>query len=273
MPDAMITVEFTAELSHCTASDSWRRLLFSSLAAGACPLPAQTLTFSLFERYLESFREQAGIPGLSVAIVQDGAVAWERGLGQQDVEANVHATPDTPYHIGDLSQTFGAALALRKCLEQDTLELSDRVTRWVPDYPDAERDGAQPADSHDQRRQLRVRPGPFRRPHRRDRRMRRRAVPARALRRSVQPLRDAELGPRARRSRQRPRRAPCSSTRSTLARFADVVAPHGPTYRLNGGRPVRSDVSPPALSAATGVHLDRPGSRALRHGARRAVRC
>ena len=107
------------------------------MAVGAFPAQAQTLTFSLFERYLDSLREQAGIPGLSAAIVQNGSVVWERGLGRQDVDGNVPASPETPYYIGDLSQTMGAALALRKCVEQDTLELSDRITRWVPDYPDA----------------------------------------------------------------------------------------------------------------------------------------
>jgi amino acid transporter len=104
---------------------------------GAFPAQAQTLTFSLFERYLDSLREQAGIPGLSAAIVQNGSVVWERGLGRQDVDGNVPASPETPYYIGALSQTMGAALALRKCVEQDSLELSDRITRWVPDYPDA----------------------------------------------------------------------------------------------------------------------------------------
>ena len=69
-------------------------------------------------------------------MIQNGALVWEKGLGQQDVDGNVPAAPDTPYYIGDVSQTMGAALAIRKCYEQDSLELSDRVTRWVPSYPD-----------------------------------------------------------------------------------------------------------------------------------------
>ena len=69
-------------------------------------------------------------------MIQNGAVVWEKGLGRQDVDGNVLASPDTPYYIGDVSQTMGAALAIRKCYEQDSLELSDRVTRWVPNYPD-----------------------------------------------------------------------------------------------------------------------------------------
>ncbi|HEY6507341.1 MAG TPA: serine hydrolase domain-containing protein, partial [Vicinamibacterales bacterium] len=102
---------------------------------GVTPSGAQSLTFSLFETYLDSLREQAGIAGLSVAVVQ-GATQWERGLGKQDVEANLNASPDTPYFIADLSQAIGASLLLRKCLEEDSLEPSDRVVRWVPGHPD-----------------------------------------------------------------------------------------------------------------------------------------
>jgi CubicO group peptidase (beta-lactamase class C family) len=106
-----------------------------ALLAGVGPASAQTLTFSLFERYLDSLREQAAIPGMSFAVIENGEVRG-RGLGKQDVESNISATQDTPYSIAGLSQTFGAAMLLRTCLEGDSLELSDRVVRWVPQYPD-----------------------------------------------------------------------------------------------------------------------------------------
>jgi CubicO group peptidase (beta-lactamase class C family) len=97
---------------------------------------AQVLTFSLFERYLDSFRVEAGIPGMSAAILQNGVVLWERGFGRRDVEANLAAAPDTPYLIGGLSQAFGAAILLRKCVDQGAVELNDPVSRWLPLYPE-----------------------------------------------------------------------------------------------------------------------------------------
>ena len=48
--------------------------------------PFQNLTFTVFERYLESLRLQAGIPGMSALILQDGVVVWERGFGRADIE-------------------------------------------------------------------------------------------------------------------------------------------------------------------------------------------
>ena len=98
---------------------------------------AQGLSFSLFERYLDSLREEAGIPAISAVVTQDGKVVWERGFGRQDVENSISASPATPYLIGDVSQALGAAFLLRKCMDESYAQLGDRVTRWVPQYADA----------------------------------------------------------------------------------------------------------------------------------------
>jgi CubicO group peptidase (beta-lactamase class C family) len=93
---------------------------------------AQGLTFSLFERYLESLRLQAGIPGMSALILQDGAIRWERGFGRADIERNIEPTSFTGYQIGGLSQTMGAALLLKKCVDQRGATPNDPVNLWNP---------------------------------------------------------------------------------------------------------------------------------------------
>lgn len=108
--------------------------LLALMAFGPTTAAQNSLPISLFERYVELLRRQTGIPGLSAAIVQDGRVAWERGFGYQDVAGQVVATPDTPYPIGDLSQTLSATLLLHRCLERSHLEVDDQVRRWDPDY-------------------------------------------------------------------------------------------------------------------------------------------
>jgi CubicO group peptidase (beta-lactamase class C family) len=91
---------------------------------------AQSLTFSLFERYLESLRQQAGIPGLSAAIVQDRAIVWEHGFGLQDVENSIPASPSTPYVVGGLTETFSSVLVLT-CWEYGLVKLDDPIRRWT----------------------------------------------------------------------------------------------------------------------------------------------
>jgi CubicO group peptidase (beta-lactamase class C family) len=94
------------------------------------PTSAQNLGYSLFERYLESLRLQAAIPGLSAVVVQDGRVAWERGLGVRDVENNLPAFADTPYPILDLTQTFASVL-LMQCVDRGVLQLDEPLSRWA----------------------------------------------------------------------------------------------------------------------------------------------
>ena len=43
---------------------------------------------------------------------------------------------DTPYPILDLSQTLSSTILLQQCLDLSHLELTDRVLRWDPEYPD-----------------------------------------------------------------------------------------------------------------------------------------
>jgi hypothetical protein len=92
---------------------------------------AQNLAVSLFERYLEPLRVQAGIPGLSAAIVQDRQIVWERGLGFADVEASIAARADTPYGVADLTQTFTAIL-LGICAERGLVQPDYQLRSLLP---------------------------------------------------------------------------------------------------------------------------------------------
>src|SRR5262245_35605901 len=91
--------------------------------------------FPPLERYLEPLREQAGIPGMSAAVVQNGAIIWESGFGYQDVGARVGATPDPPYLVADLSQTLASILVLQ-CIEQRHMYLDDPVTKYGMSLPE-----------------------------------------------------------------------------------------------------------------------------------------
>jgi CubicO group peptidase (beta-lactamase class C family) len=83
-------------------------------------------TLPLLDSYLESLRQQSGIPGMSAAIVRDGSIIWEKGYGYRDVAARIPATPDTPYLVGDLSGTLAATLLLQ-CVEERRLTLDEPV--------------------------------------------------------------------------------------------------------------------------------------------------
>ena len=122
-----------------------RRVVASVLAlvASAAILRAQqqpsifttTGTVPVLESYLESLRQQAGIPGMSAALLRDGEIAWEKGFGYENLAARVRATPDTPYLVGDLTGTLAAALVLQ-CVEQRRLTLDDPIETYGLSAPE-----------------------------------------------------------------------------------------------------------------------------------------
>lgn len=124
-----------------TARTRSRRLVVPAVAALA--IAATSITFgqqqpSLFtpggslpvlDAYLEPLRQQAGIPGMSAAVVSNGVVIWEKGYGFQNLASRERATPDTPYMVGDVSGTL-AALLLLQCVEIRRMGLDDPITRF-----------------------------------------------------------------------------------------------------------------------------------------------
>jgi CubicO group peptidase (beta-lactamase class C family) len=110
-------------------------VLVAALALAPRP-DAQSLPYALFDRYLDALREEAGIPGLSAAIVQGRRLVWDTGLGRQDAEQSIPARGDTPYLIGDLTQNF-AAVALGQCVEQAGFSISQPMSRWSSVIPEA----------------------------------------------------------------------------------------------------------------------------------------
>lgn len=109
------------------------------LSAGSSAQQAPVFTpfgiIPVLDMYLEALRQQVGIPGMSAALVREGSIVWERGYGYQNVVSRIRSTPDTPYLIGNISETFAAALLLN-CVEQRRFSLDDPVRRYGVELPD-----------------------------------------------------------------------------------------------------------------------------------------
>lgn len=81
------------------------------------------------DAFLEQKRRALRQPGLAVAIVQDGCVIYQRGLGVAGPKLPM--TPQTPLIIGSLSKSF-TALAVMQLAERGLLNLDETVKHYVP---------------------------------------------------------------------------------------------------------------------------------------------
>jgi len=80
---------------------------------------------------------ELGVPGVSVAVLVDGEIAWARGYGLADVESSRPVTPNTLFQAASISKPVAALAALR-LVESGRADLDGDVnaylTSWrVPD--------------------------------------------------------------------------------------------------------------------------------------------
>jgi CubicO group peptidase (beta-lactamase class C family) len=105
--------------------------LLAALALAALPAQADDV-----DDYVRPVMEKQKIPGVSIAIVQNGRVVRSQGYGLANVELEVPASADTVYQSGSLGKQFTAAGVLLLA-EDGKLSLDDRLSKHFPSCPAA----------------------------------------------------------------------------------------------------------------------------------------
>jgi CubicO group peptidase (beta-lactamase class C family) len=83
---------------------------------------------------LEQAASQYDIPGMSVAIAQNGQFLYLRGLGYADVDDGVIAESRTIYRLASISKAVGGVISMR-LVEQGKLDLDNSTRSYVPSLP------------------------------------------------------------------------------------------------------------------------------------------
>lgn len=86
-----------------------------------------------FEAFVEKMMESEQIPGVAVALSQNGKTIYKKGFGKRDLETNEPVTPETIFGIASVTKSF-TALAIMKLVEEDKLRLDDTVTKHLPHF-------------------------------------------------------------------------------------------------------------------------------------------
>jgi CubicO group peptidase (beta-lactamase class C family) len=69
-----------------------------------------------------------GVPGVSIAVFDNGQILWARGYGLADISANRSVTPETLFQAASTSKSVTAFAALR-LVQQGKLNLDEDVNR------------------------------------------------------------------------------------------------------------------------------------------------
>ena len=124
-----------------------RPALVSLLAVSLCALPAPAgsanappappeieQSFELIDSLAADLLATAKLPGLSVAILEDGEVVFARGYGFMDLDARSPVTPETRFRCASVSKTI-TATAIARLLGEGRLDLDAPVASYVPSWP------------------------------------------------------------------------------------------------------------------------------------------
>jgi CubicO group peptidase (beta-lactamase class C family) len=111
----------------------WLAALLLALAGPASAGPAPEPPLDRLSRLVERLGAEGDFSGAAV-ILRDGEEVWARGVGFADRAALRRFTPDTPSDTGSIAKTVTGTLVLAHVMA-GRLDLSDPVTRWLPDFP------------------------------------------------------------------------------------------------------------------------------------------
>jgi D-alanyl-D-alanine carboxypeptidase len=86
------------------------------------------------DAFVASAMERSAIPGLSMAIVHDGAVVYEKAYGVADLENSIPVAPQSPFKIASLTKPI-TAIAVLQLVERGLVALDRPVIDYLDDLP------------------------------------------------------------------------------------------------------------------------------------------
>lgn len=86
------------------------------------------------EAAVAKFMSSTHVPGVSVAVVQNGQYEWASGFGFADLENNVPASEHTLFRLASISKPLTATGAMQ-LWERGQLDLDAPVQKYCPNFP------------------------------------------------------------------------------------------------------------------------------------------
>src|SRR5262249_17753542 len=117
------------------------RRYIACCSRGVFPVPSQSVAHSesiaafipMLELLIAEAMDEWKVPGLAVAVVQNGEAALVRTYGVRDVEAGLKVTTDTQFLIGSVTKSF-TSTGLALLGDERGLDLKKPVRGYNPEF-------------------------------------------------------------------------------------------------------------------------------------------
>ena len=116
-------------------------VLISLFAPSCAKEPAEETLDTILEREIPRLLEASNVPGLSMAVVQDGRIFWKKAFGVKSRQTNEPVDENTMFEAASLTKTVTAYAAMR-LVEREELDLDRPLFEYFPDkeYPKLAKD-------------------------------------------------------------------------------------------------------------------------------------
>ncbi len=105
-------------------------LLFALFLFNSCT-EKESATTAEIDGYVEKIMQKIDIPGMAIAVVQDGAVIYSKAFGVRNIAAQTELAEDHIFHMASVSKPF-VATAIMQLVERGKMKLDDPVTTYLP---------------------------------------------------------------------------------------------------------------------------------------------
>jgi len=120
----------------------YRSVVFQLLFALAIILPASAQITPVehagkapsdLDQFIPAQTQHWNVPGLAIAVVQNGQVIYSHGFGLRDVKNNLPVTPKTIFAIGSISKSF-TSLSMGMLIDEGKFDWDKPVRSYLPEF-------------------------------------------------------------------------------------------------------------------------------------------
>lgn len=96
---------------------------------------AQNQQFNDVDKFVKAEMEKQKIPGVALAIVNEGKISYSKGYGFANLEHQVPVKVETIFQSGSVGKQFTSA-AIMLLVEDGKINLEDKITKYFKDTPE-----------------------------------------------------------------------------------------------------------------------------------------
>ena len=124
-------------LSHLLRANWSYLAILIALCSGVCEAQNGKLSsgkLAKIDAAVNKFMASTHVPGVSVAVVENGEYEWAQGFGFADLENNVPTSEHTLFRLASISKSLTATAAMQ-LWERGRLDLDAPVQKYCPSFP------------------------------------------------------------------------------------------------------------------------------------------